>query len=298
MAAAISYRTIFALAPMLVVAISVAGLALGNNAEAQAALATTITEIAGPDVAEVMENFLQSALEAADTAAILGVLLLLWSSSTLFLELQRALNDIFDVPIPEEKRIFVVAIQRVVGVLWTVGIGIILVGVFTLNALVQIAGEAISSWLNTNTSFVSVVGFLLSIGLMAAIFALVFQTLTLGKIPWRAAWVGGAVASAGFTLSGFATGIYFRNFGTPTALGISGSIVVLVFLAYLLASVFLFGAEVSRSYWVLVWDRDENYLLFSPHSQVQPEPKEEPLRLSLTALSAFLIGLFLGRKRR
>lgn len=298
MAAAISYRTVFALAPMLVVAVSIAAFVLGGNAEAQAAINKTITDLAGPEVAENVAQLLNSALEAADTAALVGFIVLLWSSSTLFLELQRALNDIFEIPIPEEKRLFVVAIQRSVGVLWTVGIGILLVAVFALNAAVQIAGDAISSWLNTSVPFISVFSALLSIGLMALIFALIFQTLTIQKIPWRAAWVGAGFSAAGFTIAGLGTGIYFRQFGEPTALGISGSIVVLIFLAYLLSSVFLFGAEVSRSYWVSVYDRDQNHLLFSPEPEAESGAGQSAVAVSLTALVTFLIGLVVGRKGR
>lgn len=298
MAAAISYRTVFALAPMLVVAVSIAGFVLGGNAEAQDAIVETIADLAGLEVAETVEGLLESALEAANTAAVVGFILLLWSSSTLFLELQRALNDIFDIPIPDEKTLSVLVIQRSVGVLWTVGIGILLVGVFALNAAIQIAGDAISSWLNTNLSFISIFSALLSIGLMALIFALIFQTLTLRKIPWRAAWVGGGFTAVGFTIAGFATGIYFSQFGEPTALGISGSIVVLIFLAYLLSSVFLFGAEVSRSYWVLVYDRDQDYLLLDLEEEQDLGLGQSAVGVSATALATFLIGLVVGRRRR
>ncbi len=298
MAAAISYRTVFALTPMLVVAVSIAAFVLGGNAEAQAAINKTITDLAGPEVAENVAQLLNSALEAADTAAVVGFIVLLWSSSTLFLELQRALNDIFEIPIPEEKRLLVLAFQRSVGVLWTVGIGILLVAVFALNAVVQIAGDAISSWLNASAPFISVFSVLLSIGLMALIFALIFQTLTINKIPWSAAWVGAGFTAVGFTIAGLGTGIYFRQFGEPTALGISGSIVVLIFLAYLLSSVFLFGAEVSRSYWLSVYDRDQNHLLFSLEPEAESGAGQSAIAISLTALVTFLIGLVLGRKGR
>jgi membrane protein len=213
------------------------------------------------------------------------------------LELQRALNEIFDIPIPDEKRLFVIAVQRSVGVLWTIGVGVMLVAVFALNAGVQIAGDAISSELNTNAPLVSIVGGIFSIGLMALIFALIYQTLTISKIPWAAAWVGAGFTAAGFTIAGLGTGFYFSRFGEPTALGISSSIVVLIFLAYLLSSVFLFGAEVSRSYWISVYDRDDGYLLVNLEDETGPVVRQSGVGVSLTALATFLIGLLVGRKR-
>ena len=295
MAAAISYRTVFALTPMLVVAVSIATFVLGGNEEAQAAITRAVTDLAGAEVARTVDGLLASALESADTAAVIGILVLLWSSSTLFIELQRALNDIFEIPIPDEKRLLVLAIQRSVGVLWTVGIGIMLVVVFALNAAIQIAGDAISSWLGANFSFIYIISVLVSIGLMAVIFALVFQTLTIHKIPWRAAWVGGGFTAAGFTIAGFGTGLYFRQFGQPTALGISGSIVVLIFLAFLLSSVFLFGAEVSRSYWLWTDGLEQNHLSVKLEPEVATVAGQSRLAISLTALATFLVGLVVGR---
>jgi membrane protein len=297
MAAAISYRTVFALTPILVVAVSVAASVLGGNAEALTTIHETVTDLAGADVAEMIDDLLKSALDAANTAAVVGFIVLLWSSSTLFLELQRALNEIFDIPIPDEKRLFVIAVQRSVGVLWTIGVGVMLVAVFALNAGVQIAGDAISSELNTNAPLVSIVGGIFSIGLMALIFALIYQTLTISKIPWAAAWVGAGFTAAGFTIAGLGTGFYFSRFGEPTALGISSSIVVLIFLAYLLSSVFLFGAEVSRSYWISVYDRDDGYLLVNLEDETGPVVRQSGVGVSLTALATFLIGLLVGRKR-
>lgn len=133
---------------------------------------------------------------------------------------------------------------------------------------------------------------------MTVVFALIFQTLTIQKIPWRAAWVGAGFTSAGFTIAGLGTGIYFRYFGQPTALGISSSIIVLTFLAYLLSSVFLFGAEVSRSYWVSVYEKDLDYLFFSPEPDPDSGPGQSGVVVSLTALATFLIGLIVGRKGR
>lgn len=297
MAAAISYRTMFALAPMLVVAVSVAGLVLGGNAEAQAAITEAIAEVAGAEVAETVSNLLERAFESADTAALIGIAILLWSSSTLFLELQRALNDIFDMPLPEEKRLRVLAVQRGVGVLWTVGVGILLIALFAVNAATQIAGDTISRFLDVPEALVSFAGFVVSFAFMVLVFGIIFQTLTIGKIPWKAVWVGAGFTAVAFAIAGFLTGLYFELFEQPTALGVTSSIVVLLFLAYGLSSVFLFGAQVSHSYWELVYDADESHLLFLDEAEPEAAP-EESSGLSMTALAAFVIGFFIGRTRR
>lgn len=295
MAAAVSFRTVFAIAPVLVIAVSIAGMVLGGNKEAVDALVANVAEVAGPQLASFLEDLIRGALESADAAAVIGVVVLLWSSSTLFLELQRDLNQIFEVAIKKERRFLVMLAQRGVGVLWTVGIGLALVALFALNAATQIAGESIASWLGIDRGFVVALGFLVSFGFMALMFGLVFQTLTMERIPWRPVWVGALFTAVSFSLAAYLTGFYFSRFGAPTALGFTGSIVVLLFLTYLLSSVFLFGAAVTQSYRELVYEADRNHLIFN--EPIGPPAPPSRLTVTMTSVVAFVVGLILGRRR-
>ncbi|MGF1617924.1 MAG: YihY/virulence factor BrkB family protein [Acidimicrobiia bacterium] len=296
MAAALSFRTVFAITPLLVIAVSIAGFVVGSNREARTAIIDAVTEVGGSELSDLMEGLLDSALASADTAAIVGVVVLLWSSSTLFLELQRSLNQIFEIPIPFEGPILAVAVQRLVGVLWTVGIGISLTALFAVNAATQIAGSAISRWLNMPIAFVGLLGFVVAFTFMILMFGLVFQTLTLSKLPWKPVWVGAVFTATSFSVAGYLTGFYFAVFSEPTALGVSGSIVILLFLAYLLSSVFLYGAVVTQSYRRLVYERDDSHIFFT-------DGREGPVRegkappLPVAALITFLIGLIAGWRR-
>ena len=297
MAAALSFRTVFAITPLLVIAVSVAGFVVGGNREARTAIIDAVTDVAGSELSDLMEGLLDSALSSADTAAILGVVVLLWSSSTLFLELQRSLNQIFEVPVPQERRLVAGALQRLVGVLWTVGIGISITALFAVNAATQIAGSVISRWLNIPIAFVGVLGFVVAFTFMVLMFGLVFQTLTMGKLPWKPVWVGAFFTATLFSIVGYLTGFYFSQFGEPTALGVSSSIVILLFLAYLLSSVFLFGAGVTQSYRRLVFESGDSHIFFADElGQQAREGKAPPLPVA--ALITFLIGLVVGSRRR
>ena len=297
MAAAISFRTVFAITPMLVIAVSVAGFVVGSNREVRTAIINAVTDIAGSELSDLMSGLLDSALNSAETAAVVGVVLLLWSSSTLFIELQRDLNQVFEVPMPFKRPIFAVAVQRLVGVLWTVGIGISITALFAVNAATQIAGSAISRFLDIPIAFVGVLGFLVAYAFMVLMFGLVFQTLTLGKLPWKPVWVGALFTATLFSIAGYLTGFYFSQFGEPTALGVSSSIVVLLFLAYLLSSVFLFGAEVTQSYRRIVFERDDSHIVFADEREGADGEAKAP-RLPVAALITFLIGLMVGWRRR
>ncbi|HEX6287397.1 MAG TPA: YihY/virulence factor BrkB family protein, partial [Acidimicrobiia bacterium] len=92
MAAAVAYRTMFALAPLLLVAVSVLGVFVGD-VEARGEILETVTRVAGETVAEALEDFLRSVSQSSSVAGIVGFVLLLWTSSSLFMELQNNLND-------------------------------------------------------------------------------------------------------------------------------------------------------------------------------------------------------------
>lgn len=294
MAAAISFRTVFAIAPLLVVAVSVAGFVVGGNAAAREAIVDNVREVAGGQMAELMEDLLEGALQSADTAAILGVVLLIWSASTLFIELQRDLGQIFEVPRREEKRLLWLLMQRLVGVLWTVGVGVALIALFAVNAATHAAAETLSSFLEYPEWSVRLLGSAISFAFVALMFGLVFQTLTLDRLPWRPVWVGALFTAISFSLAGFLTGLYFSTFDRPSALGYTGSIVVLLFVAYLMSTVFLFGAQVTQSYRELIWDPRHG----GDAPTVDAERRGEPVAAPLTAVAAFLIGLVIGRRRR
>jgi membrane protein len=89
---------------------------------------------------------------------------------------------------------------------------------------------------------------LVSLAVLPFVFALILQTLTEEKVPWKAVWVGGLFTAVVFMVAAYGIGLYFTILGSPTALGFAGSFVVVLLLANILSSVFLFGAEVTKIY--------------------------------------------------
>lgn len=298
MAAAVSYRTVFAVVPMLVVSMSVAGLVLGADAQVQQETVRNVAELMGQAIANNLDALLDQAKDAAGEAALLGIVVLLWSASTLFLELQRDLNEIFDVEVPQERRLLVLLAQRGIGFLWTLGIGLSILVLFAFNALWQILADLIFDNVDGDLRGpIGVGGSVIAFGFMVIVFGLVFQTLTFEKQPWKPVWVGAFFTASTFTLAGYLTGFYFRILGEPTAFGFASSIVVLLFLAYLLSSVFLFGAQVTQSYKQLVFEADREMFVYSEpvSNEGQSDSKSS---LSLAAIAAFFVGLVVGWRKR
>jgi membrane protein len=297
MSAAIAYRTIFALAPLLMILVAVLGAFLGSRAEAQAEILDGIEAVAGEEVAGLVGSILTSALATADTAAIVGGVLLLWTASSLFLEMQRDLNDIFQVPTEQVTGIVAMVRTRGIGFLWAGGLGILLIATWGLNALWRFLGNLLPDSMDRAHDIVSILTPLASLILLPLVFALIFQTMTAIVVRWKAVWIGGLFTSVVFLAAAYGVGLFFQVVGPTTALGFTGSFVVVLFLAYFLSSVFLFGGVVTKVYAGRLEDMQRGPAPSRASNDPQVLVSEPPSGIPQAAFMAFLAGLFVGWRR-
>lgn len=294
MAAAVSYRAIFALAPLLLVAVYVFGLVLGSSVTAEMEILDAVQRIAGGQVRDAVAAVLESVQESGGAAGIVGFALLLWTASSLFMELQNDLNDIFGVPYEYTTGVMAFIRKRGLGFLAALGLGVVLIAVWLLNGIWQFLGDVFPDSFEPVHRLIGYVTPLVSLIVLPFVMALTFQVLSRVKIRWRAIWWGSVYTSVAFLLAAYGTGLYFSAAGTSAA-GIAGSAVVILLLAFILSSVYLFGAEVMKIH--------HNYLVtgsLQPDEDGvveeivdQPEPA-----LPLAAVVAFLGGLFIGWRRK
>ena len=297
MAAAIAYRTVFALAPLLMIAVAVLGSFLGSRVEAQQEIVEGIESVVGPEVARIVNDILTSALGSTSTAYLIGGILLIWTASSLFLEMQRDLNDIFDVPHKEVTGIVAMVRLRGIGFLWVLGLGFLLVATWLINALWGFVSGLLPGSFDAMDELITVLTPLASLILLPLVFALIFKTMTVAAVPWRPAWVGGAFTAVVFLLAAYGVGIYFEIAGATTALGFAGSFVVILFLAYFLAMVFLYGAEVTKAYSDRLAARETPAVSRPLYSDPQVVVAEPPAGIPQAAFLAFVAGLIAGWRR-
>ena len=297
MAAAIAYRTVFALAPLLMIAVAVLGSFLGSRVEAQQEIVEGIEAVVGPEVAQVVDDILTSALGSTGTAYLIGGILLLWTASSLFLEMQRDLNDIFDVPHKEVTGIVAMVRLRGIGFLWVLGLGFLLVATWLINAMWGFLSSLLPGSLEAVDELFTVLTPLASVILLPLVFAMIFKTMTVAAIPWRPAWVGGAFTAVVFLLAAYGVGIYFDIAGPTTALGFAGSFVIILFLAYFLAMVFLYGAEVTKAYSDRLAAREAPAVSRPLYNDPQVVVAEPPAGIPQAAFLAFVAGLIAGWRR-
>ncbi|MGH8915394.1 MAG: YihY/virulence factor BrkB family protein [Acidimicrobiia bacterium] len=299
MSAAIAYRTVFAMAPLLMVLVAVLGGFLGSRAEAQLEILDNIEVVAGGQVAEIVGGVITSATTSADTTAILGGVLLLWTASGLFLEMQRDLNDIFDAPPERLSGIGAMVRTRGIGFLWTLGLGILLVATWGLNAIWRFLGDLLPDSMSSLHEVFVVLTPVLSLLLLPLVFGLVFRTMIAVTVPWRAVWVGGLFTSVIFLVAAYGVGVFFQISDPTTALGFTGAFVVVLFLAYFLSSVFLFGAEVTKVYADRLRLRAARPARPPEYGDPQVVVAAPSTNVPQAAFLAFLAGLFVGwRKSR
>lgn len=299
MSAAVAYRAIFALAPLFLVAVTVFGIFLGNNADAEARILETVGEFAGTSVTDAVTDVLDSFQRSGGVPAVVGFALLLWTSSSLFMELQNSLNDIFHVPHEETTGFLSFLLKRGIGFLSALALGLLFLAVWLINFLWGLLeGLFPDDWAPVHEA-ISFLAPVVSLAVLPLVIALAFQVLSRVKVRWRAVWWGAFFTSAAFLAAAYGASLYFREFGA-TAAGVAGSIFVILLLAFILSSVYLFGAEVTKVY--------ADYLEFGevtrPNHRVTDESESESVigepepSIPLAAVAAFFGGLFVGWRRK
>lgn len=300
MSAAVAYRAIFALTPLFLIAVFVFGLFLGGNADASAEILSAVESFAGEPVRDAMETVLTRVAESSDTAGIVGFALLLWTGSSLFMELQNDLNDIFHVPYEHTTGLVAFVKKRGLGFLFALGLGLVLVSVVLLNSIWQFLGGLFPASFEPVHELVTLLTPLISIVVLPFVMALTFQVLSRAKVRWKAIWWGSFFTSVAFLAAAYAASLYFRVSG-PSAAGFAGSIFVILLLAFVLSTVYLYGAEVTKIYndylETGVIRRPRDVERFAPDRDEDIVVREPSEPLPLAALFAFLGGLFLGWRR-
>lgn len=248
MAAALAYRTVFAVAPLLLLAVGVFGLVVGDSAGARIRIFQNIESLIGGQVADAVEVLVVSAIQTGDLTAIVGFVLFAWTASTLFIELQNSLNDVFGVPLEETSGVVRSIRRRAIGIAWSMSLGLLLLALW----LVNVAWNWIASLLPERMDgLVQVLGWgvrLVPLLILPVLFFLMFKTMTRARVRRRAILVGSLFTSVAFLLTAIAAGVYFSWGSQASASRIAASFFVLLLAAYFLAIVMLFGAQVTRAY--------------------------------------------------
>jgi membrane protein len=247
--ASLAYYTLFALAPILIVAITVAGFAFGEEA-VQQEVSGQISGLVGEQGAQAVESMVQSAYHRSGNgvATAIGLITFFLGATGAFLELQTALNGIWRVKPKASAGLKDMLIQRLLSFGLVIGVGFVLLvsllvsaGLSALNRYVgAIVPEIAVVWQGVNA--------LVSLGVVTLLFAMIYQFLPDVDLRLRDVWVGALVTAGLFTIGKFAIGLYLGTSAVASSYGAAGSVVVLLIWVYYSSQIVLLGAEFTRAY--------------------------------------------------
>jgi membrane protein len=244
MGAALAYYTLFSLAPLLLIVISVAGLAFGEEAargEIQAQLQHLMGQAGAGAVQDVLASVRQPGAGLTGTA--IGLMLLFVGATTVFAELQDSLDRIWHVPDIDRKSGWLTLVRArllAFGMILAVGFLLIvsLVTSATLAAMGRHWDPIFGGWHALVAAGNAAGGFLL----VALMFGLIYKVMPRTRVLWSDVWLGALGAAVLFTLGKSLIGAYIGRSGIASAFGAAGSLVVVLMWVYFSAQILLVGA--------------------------------------------------------
>ncbi len=248
--AALAYYSIFSLVPLLVIAIGIAGLVFERNS-AQQGMIREIEATAGEPAAAALQDMMKQTSENGESwpATILGLVILFFGASGVFVQLQDALNTIWKVTPRPGRALWDMLRDRILSFSVVLGTGFLLLVSLVVSATLSALNRFMTSealpggfylWQGLN--------WLVSFGLITLLFALIYKLLPDARVAWRDAWMGGAVTALLFALGKLAIGLYLGQSSTTSAFGAAASLVVILIWVYYSSQILLLGAEFTRVY--------------------------------------------------
>ncbi len=269
LAAALSYYTIFSLAPLLIILLGITGIFFGQS-ETRDEFAAFVTAQLGPQVAEFLSGLIDSTVQGQNQlATIIGVALLLFAGTNLFTAMQGALNQLWGVDEPRYTGVWQVVFMRLLSLLILLALAAIGVAALTaqtvLNSLASELGDRFRGY-EFMLGFGSQV---LTLAVMTLVFVAVHKILVHRRVGWKPLVVGALLTAIFFRIGQELILIYLRMSTVGSAFGAAGTLVALLLFIYYAMQIFLLGAAFTSNY--------------SEHLEQDPEAPSRSIRSADTA---------------
>jgi len=250
MGAAISYYTVFSLAPLLVIVIAIAGALFGREA-VQGEIVAQLSGLLGHDTAVSVQNMVKSASAPGQglIAGLVSVAVLLVGATTVFAELQSALDRIWHVPEAEKPTgVWAVLRARVLSFGLILGLAFLLMVSLMVSTGVAAFGSWVGGLMPGWEILLQGINLLISVGITTVLFAMIFKFMPTADVSWRDVGIGAVVTAVLFEVGKQLISIYLNKSGMSESLAAAGSLVVLLAWVYYAAQIFLLGAEFTKVY--------------------------------------------------
>lgn len=250
--ASLAFYTLLSLAPLLLVVVSVVGLVFGQST-AQRDVVQQVQLLVGPAGAKGVAALLQGSRNTTHgiIAGLIGLITLLFSASGVVIELQDALNTIWEVPTPKlsgMKAITSYVKQRLFSFAIVLGVGFVLVVSLAVSAWIAALGSLSASVFPGEEAVLHIVNIVVSFAVITGLFAAIYKIMPDVRLEWRDVILGGAVTSLLFEFGKVVLGLYLGKASYASTYGAAASLVVLIVWVYYSGQIFFFGAEFTKSF--------------------------------------------------
>ncbi|MCA9924157.1 MAG: YihY/virulence factor BrkB family protein [Anaerolineales bacterium] len=292
LAASLAYYTIFAIAPLLVIAVAVAGFVFGEAA-AEGQIVTAIQDTVGREAAVVIEQLVAKSGEsnAGTIATIISTTLLFFGASGLFGQLQRALNIIWGITPDPGQGITGVIRKRLLSFGMVLLVGLLLLLSLTAGTIINALGNLLEHIFPVVGPLLPSMEVIASFALLILLFTLLFRILPDADVSWRDVFLGAVVTAVFFTIGEYLIGLYLSHSTVSSTYGAAGSLVIVLLWIYYSAQIMLFGAEFTQTYANKYGSKVKPADEETPPSPLPPEVDFSALPTSSTYLAYEHIGI-------
>ena len=250
MGAALAYYTVFSVAPLLLIVISVAGLVFGQEA-ARGEIFAQLSGMMGVEGALAVQGMLEAVNKPTEgiVATMIGIGLLVIGATTVFGELQDSMDRIWRAPTRiQSSGVMSLVKVRLLSFSMIMGIGFLLMVSLVASAALAALGKWWSPLFGGWETLAQAVNFAFSFAMVTVAFAMIYKLLPRVRVQWRDVWIGAAVTALLFTIGKHLIGLYIGKSSVASGYGAAGSLVVVLVWVYYSAQIFLLGAEFTWVY--------------------------------------------------
>src|SRR4030042_3596577 len=234
MGAALAYYTLFSIAPLLIIAIAVAGLVFGQEA-AQGEIVAQIQGLIGREGAIVVQDLLKSANEPSQDifATVVSIITLVIGATTVFGELQSDFDRLWRTPhVAKENGIWTLLRTRLLSFSLVLGLGFLLLVSLVVSTAIAAFGKWFGGFFEGREAYLHMLNFSSSFAITTVLFAMIYKYMPRARIAWRDVWIGAVVTARLFEIGKFFIGLYLGKISVASGFGAAGSLVVLLVWIY------------------------------------------------------------------
>jgi membrane protein len=249
-AAALAFFTVFSIAPVMIVVVTIVGLVLGERA-ARGELMEQLQLALGPEAAELVETaVVNSQIEQSGIwPTLIGIVAIVAGATTVFAQMQQSLNQIWDVaPRPSRNSLWVFIKARVLSLTIVLSIGFVLLVSLLLSVALRAIMAFAEQWLPVPGWMMVGLELALSLSVITLLFAAIFKVLPDVILGWRDVLVGALITAVLFTVGRSLIAMYLANTATASTYGAAGSLVLLLLWVNYSSLILLFGAALTRAH--------------------------------------------------